>query len=123
MDALPIIFLSLVYHNVVPTVVNQLEGYRSKITKVIVYEISVPTLMFLAWNAVVLSNVGGAALDIDGVAATIDPVAILQASASSGGSGAILANLVTTFSSLAVVTSLIGFVQRIRCDGWKGREG
>jgi len=116
-DALPIIFLSLVYHNVVPTVVNQLEGDRSKITKAIVYGTSVPTLMFLAWNAVVLSNVGGAALDIDGVAATIDPVAILQASASSGGSGAILANLVTTFSSLAVVTSLIGFVYGL-LDAW-----
>jgi len=76
-DAIPIIFLSLVYHNVVPTVVNQLEGYRSRITKAIAYETSIPTLMFLAWNAVVLSNVGGAALDIDGVAATIVPVAIL----------------------------------------------
>lgn len=113
-DALPIIFLSLVYHNVVPTVVNQLEGDRSKITKAIVYGTSVPTLMFLAWNAVVLSNVGA----LDGSAAsTIDPVAILQASASSGGSGAILANLVTTFSSLAVVTSLIGFVYGL-LDAW-----
>ena len=47
----------------------------------------------------------------------MDPVALLQASASSGGSGAILANLVTTFSSLAVVTSLIGFVYGL-LDGW-----
>jgi len=112
-DALPIIFLSLVYHNVVPTVVNQLEGDRSKITKAILYGTSVPTFMFLAWNAVVLSNVG-----LDATAAgAIDPVALLQASASSGGSGAILGNLVTTFSSLALITSLIGFVYGL-LDGW-----
>jgi len=112
-DALPIIFLSLVYHNVVPTVVNQLEGDRSKITKAIIYGTSVPTLMFLAWNAVVLGNVG---LDASATGA-VDPVALLQASASSGGSSAILGNLVTIFSSLALVTSLIGFVYGL-LDGW-----
>ena len=111
-DAFPIIFLSLVYHNVVPTVVNQLEGDRSKITKAIVAGTTVPTLMFLLWNAVVLGNVG-----MDAATGVVDPVALLQASASSGGSGAILANLVTTFSSLAVVTSLIGFVYGL-LDGW-----
>lgn len=112
-DAFPIIFLSLVYHNVVPTVVNQLEGDRSKITKAILYGTSVPTLMFLAWNAVVLGNVG---LDA-GASGAVDPVALLQASASSGGSGAILGSLVTAFSSLALVTSLIGFVYGL-IDGW-----
>ncbi len=112
-DAFPIIFLSLVYHNVVPTVVNQLEGDRSKITKAILYGTSVPTLMFLLWNAVVLGNVGMDA----GAGGVVDPVALLQASASEGGSGAILGNLVTTFSSLALVTSLIGFVYGL-IDGW-----
>lgn len=112
-DALPIIFLSLVYHNVVPTVVNQLEGDRSKITKAILFGTSVPTLMFLLWNAVVLGNVG---MDV-GAAGVVDPVALLQASAAEGGSGAILGNLVTAFSSLAVVTSLIGFVYGL-IDGW-----
>jgi len=110
-DALPIIFLSLVYHNVVPTVVNQLEGDRSKITKAIIYGTTIPTLMFVAWNSVVLGNVG-----LDG-AGTVDPVALLQASAGSGGIGAILGNLVTIFSSLALVTSLIGFVYGL-LDGW-----
>ncbi len=112
-DAFPIIFLSLVYHNVVPTVVNQLEGDRSKITKAIVAGTTVPTLMFLLWNAVVLGNVG---MDV-GTNGVVDPVALLQASASAGGGSAILANLVTTFSSLAVVTSLIGFVYGL-LDGW-----
>ena len=115
-DALPIIFLSLVFHNVVPTVVNQLEGDRSKITKAIVYGTSVPTLMFLAWNAVVLGNVGPAAFADGG--ANVDPVALLQASAGNGGGGgAMLGTLVTTFSSLALVTSLIGFVYGL-LDGW-----
>lgn len=112
-DALPIIFLSLVYHNVVPTVVNQLEGDRSKITKAIVYGTSVPTIMFVVWNAVVLGNVGVDA----GATGIVDPVALLQASASAGGGSAVLATLVTTFSSLAVVTSLIGFVYGL-IDGW-----
>jgi len=111
-DALPIIFLSLVYHNVVPTVVNQLEGDRTKITKAIVFGTSVPTLMFLAWNAVVLGNVG-AAIAIDGTTTAVDPVALLQSSSDNP----ILGYLVTTFSSLALVTSLIGFVYGL-IDGW-----
>ncbi len=99
--AFPIIFLSLVYQNIVPTVVNQLEGDRSKITKAIVTGTSIPALMFVAWNAVVLGNVQGEDLS------TIDPVALLQ---NGIGGGQILGNLVTAFSSLAIVTSLIGFV-------------
>lgn len=99
--AFPIIFLSLVYQNIVPTVVNQLEGDRSKITQAIVTGTTFPTLMFLAWNAVVLGNVQGADLS------NIDPLALLQ---SGSGGNALLGNLVTLFSSLAIVTSLIGFV-------------
>lgn len=99
--AFPIIFLSLVYQNIVPTVVNQLEGDRSKITKAILAGTTTPTLMFLAWNAVVLGNVQGADLT------NMDPLALLQ----SGQDGnPLLGNLVATFSSLAIVTSLIGFV-------------
>jgi len=112
-DAFPIIFLSLVYHNVVPTVVNQLEGDRSKITKAILYGTLAPTVMFLTWNAVVLGNVGFDATS----GGSIDPVALLQASASADGSSAVLGTLVTTFSSLAVVTSLIGFVYGL-LDAW-----
>jgi tyrosine-specific transport protein len=111
LDAFPIIFLSLVYHNIVPTVVNQLEGDRGKITKAIVGGTTLPTLMFLAWNAVVLGNMDPSAGD------SIDPVALLQASASNGSGDAVLGTLVSTFSSLALVTSLIGFVYGL-IDGW-----
>jgi tyrosine-specific transport protein len=110
-DAFPIIFLSLVFQNIVPTVVNQLEGDRSKITKAIIGGTTVPTLMFLAWNAVVLGNVNPAMAD-----SGIDPVTLLQ-SASVGGSKAILSDLVSAFSTLALMTSLIGFVYGL-LDGW-----
>ena len=100
--AFPIIFLSLVYQNVVPTVVNQLEGDREKIKQAIIAGTTFPTLMFLAWNAVVLGNVQGADLT------NVDPLALLQSGV--GGGGPLLANFVSTFSSLAIVTSLIGFV-------------
>ncbi|KAG7355099.1 amino acid permease [Nitzschia inconspicua] len=109
LDAFPIIFLSLVYHNIVPTVVNQLEGDRDKITKAIIGGTTIPTLMFLAWNAVVLGNMDPS------VTNSIDPVALLQASSGSGNE--ILSTLVSTFSSLALVTSLIGFVYGL-LDGW-----
>jgi tyrosine-specific transport protein len=111
LEAFPIIFLSLVYHNIVPTVVNQLEGDRDKITKAIIGGTTLPTLMFLAWNAVVLGNVDSTA------STSVDPVAMLQASAGNGSGSALLGSLVSTFSSLALITSLIGFVYGL-IDGW-----
>ena len=108
-DAFPIIFLSLVYQNVVPTVVNQLEGDRGKITKAIISGTTLPTLMFLAWNAVVLGNVQGMP-----DASTMDPVRLIQ---SAQGDGALLGPLVGGFSFLAVVTSLIGFTYAL-LDAW-----
>lgn len=104
-NAFPIIFLSLVYQNVVPTVVTKLEGDRSKITTAIVAGTSIPTLMFLTWNAVILGNVAGADLT------NIDPVAMLQ---SATGNGEVLGTLVTAFSSLALITSIIGFTYGLR---------
>jgi tyrosine-specific transport protein len=99
-NCFPICFLSFVYQNVVPTVVTQLEGDRTKITKAIIAGTTTPMLMFLAWNAVVLGNVMGTDLT------DMNPVAVLQ----SGASGSpMLGPLVTTFSSLALVTSIIGF--------------
>jgi tyrosine-specific transport protein len=107
-SALPIIFLSLVYHNVVPTVVNQLEGDRSKITKAIISGTTFPTMMFVAWNAVILGNIQGVDLT------DINPVAMLQ---DAEGDGALLGTLVGGFSSLAIITSLIGFTYAL-LDAW-----
>jgi len=109
-SAFPIMVLSLVYQNVVPTVVTQLECDRQKITYAIVGGTLVPLLMFLLWNGVILGNMYNT--DLPGSTTTIDPVAMLQAAAASSSSSnlGILSNLVQIFSELAIVTSLIGFV-------------
>lgn len=104
-DAFPICFLSLVYHNVVPTVVVQLEGDRKKITTSMIAGTVIPLLMFLAWNAVILGNVLG---NIGGgLVEGVDPIALLQ---KEGIGGQSLGTLVSVFSELAVTTSLIGFI-------------
>lgn len=105
----PILFLALVYQNVVPTVVNNLEGDRTKITQSIIAGTTAPLLMFLAWNAVCLGNVSGS--DTGGM----DPVALLQSGAAGGDF--LLAPLVTSFSVLALITSLIGFTFGL-VDAW-----
>jgi tyrosine-specific transport protein len=100
-NSFPILFLSLVYQNVVPTVVAQLEGDRSKVSAAISVGTTIPFVMFVAWNAVILGNVLGVDAPSD-----VDPVTLLQRS----GDGEILSTLVGMFSELALVTSLIGFV-------------
>lgn len=111
-NCFPILFLSLVYQNIVPTIVSQLEGDRSKIIQAIVAGTTIPMLMFVAWNAVVLGNVVG----LEGIDTTnLNPVALLQSGGVEGN--AVLAPLVSAFSSLALVTSLIGFTYGL-VDGW-----
>ncbi len=109
-SAFPIMVLSLVYQNVVPTVVTQLECDRQKITYAIVGGTLVPLLMFLLWNGVIMGNMYNT--DLPGSTTTIDPIAMLQAAAASSSNSnlEILSNLVQIFSELAIVTSLIGFV-------------
>ena len=106
----PILFLSLVYQNIVPTVVSQLEGDRSKITNAIIGGTSIPFLMFLAFNGVILGNVLGAGAELG---PGVDPVTLLQ----NTEGGGMIGGLVTAFSSLAVITSLIGFVYGL-LDAW-----
>jgi amino acid permease len=75
-NCFPLCFLSFVYQNDVPTVVTQLEGDRTKITKAIIAGTTTLMLMFLAWNAVVLGNVMGTDLT------DMNPVVVLQSGAS-----------------------------------------
>jgi len=110
-NALPICFLSVVFHNVVPTVVTQLEGDRSKITKALFAGTFVPLLMFLGWNGVILGNV----VNVPGALNNgIDPITVLQ---NSGVGGEVLGPLVTIFSELAIMTSIIGFIYGL-LDAW-----
>uniref|UniRef100_A0A7S4WB93 Amino acid transporter transmembrane domain-containing protein n=1 Tax=Ditylum brightwellii TaxID=49249 RepID=A0A7S4WB93_9STRA len=102
-NAFPILFLVLVFHNVVPTVVRQLEGDRQKITTAIVSGTVLPLLMFLSWNAVIIGNVIGSP---DIMATDFDPIALIE----NGQNGDVLGGLVSIFTELAIVTSLVGFV-------------
>jgi tyrosine-specific transport protein len=104
-NAFPILFLSMVYQNIVPTVVMQLEGDRKKITTAIIGGTLAPFIMYTAWNAVMLGNVVGI---IDpSTLGNMDPISFLQHSKEGGP---VLGALVSTFSELALITSLIGFV-------------
>jgi tyrosine-specific transport protein len=101
-NSFPILFLALVYQNVVPTVVAQLEGDRSKISSAISMGTTLPFLMFVAWNGVILGNVLGLDAPSD-----VDPVTLLQRGS---GNAQLLSMFVGVFSELALITSLIGFV-------------
>ena len=94
-DGFPVIFLAFVYQNVVPVIVKDLEGDRSKIIKAVIAGTTVPLVMFLAWNAVILGNVAAAGGDVS----LVDPIALLQSSG--GGAQNILSPLVRSFFSLS----------------------
>jgi tyrosine-specific transport protein len=106
LSCFPILLLALVYQNIVPTVVQQLEGDRRKITLALTTGTIIPLIMFIAWNAVVLANVPQGVTDVD-------PLALLQQDQNMG----VLGPLVTTFSTLALLTSIIGFTYGL-LDAW-----
>ncbi|AFY35241.1 amino acid permease [Calothrix sp. PCC 7507] len=106
-SAISVIFVALFYHNVVPVVVNQLEGDRLKIRQSLVIGSVIPLIMFLAWNAVILGSTSPEMIQktLNGQA-IFDPLQILSA----GGAGEWLALLVSVFSEFAIVTSFIGLM-------------
>ena len=55
--AVPIIFLSLVYHDLVPLICSYLGGDRKMIRSALILGSLVPLVMFLSWEAVALSLV------------------------------------------------------------------
>jgi len=94
----------MVFHNVVPTVVTQLEGDRTKITKALIIGTLIPLIMLLSWNGIILGNI----VSIPGAFDNgLDPIAFLQ---SEGIGGEKLGALVSVFSELAITTSVIGFI-------------
>ncbi|GAB0490179.1 hypothetical protein MMPV_001411 [Pyropia vietnamensis] len=108
-DALPVLLVSLVYHNVVPFVVSYLEGDRFKIRVAILGGSALPLLLFVVWNAVILGNsdvqaTAAVAAAADTAGPLFDPVAMLR------NSGGATGGLVTGFSLLAVITSVVGVV-------------
>jgi tyrosine-specific transport protein len=105
--AVSVMFVALFYHNVVPTVVTQLEGDARKIRQSIFIGSAIPLVMFLAWNAVILGSVSPDMVHgTSGSTTVFDPLQMLR----SGGAGEWLGVLVSIFSEFAIVTSFIGFV-------------
>ena len=101
-DAFPILFLSMVFHSVVPTVVTQLEGDSQKIRNSILLGTSIPLFMFLGWNSVILGN----ALNVPGgLESGVNPIDLIS---QAGAGGEMIGGLVGTFSILAIATSMIG---------------
>jgi len=105
-EAVPISILSLVYHNVIPTVSRRLGFDRARIARAVVLGSAFPLVMFIAWNALIQGVV-------DVSSAGADPVAALIA-AESGEEGAVLSTAVQIFSFSAVVTSFVGFYYGMR---------
>jgi tyrosine-specific transport protein len=54
LKTIPIMFVALVFHNIVPVICGQLNYQREKIRMAIVGGSFLPLLMFLTWNAVIL---------------------------------------------------------------------
>ncbi|EOD18232.1 hypothetical protein EMIHUDRAFT_447986, partial [Emiliania huxleyi CCMP1516] len=102
--AIPVMVLSLVYHNVVPTICYQLGCDLPRIRTAILAGSAIPTLMFIAWCAVILGSVPFDAADAAVAAGeTFDPLALLRSSGDAFG------EVVRVFSLLAVSTSFVGF--------------
>lgn len=92
---IPIIFLTLVYHDLIPVICSFLEGDMKRIRQGIVVGSSIPLAMFLSWNAVALCLAGGDP--------TVDPLAII--SDDMGGAASLL---LSGFGLAALGTSFIG---------------
>jgi len=95
----PILILSLVFHNVVPSVCKQLHYDKSKIQFAIIVGSIIPLIMFLAWNTMIL---GITPQDTDGS----DPVAILRTKSPTSS----ISLIISVFGGTAIVTSFVGFV-------------
>ena len=94
--AVPVILLSLVFHDLVPVVVAQLRGDPVKVRTALLVGGGLPLAMFVAWDAVALALAGDGGL-------SGDPLAALAASG-----GPALATAVAAFSGLALATSALG---------------
>ncbi|CAN6560312.1 unnamed protein product [Malus baccata var. baccata] len=99
--SIPIIVLSFVYQNVVPVLCTDLEGDLSKVRTAIVIGTSIPLVLFLVWNAVILGTITNVDMSSDKI---MDPLQQLQAT------NEVVGPIVEVFSLFAIATSYIGFV-------------
>jgi len=101
--AVPIMVLSLVFHNVVPTICYQLGCDLGKIRTAILAGSAIPTAMFILWNLVILGSVPPEAAAAVSTSAVFDPLEGLRATGDAFG------GTVRAFSLFAILTSFIGF--------------
>lgn len=99
-STIPVMFVALVYHNVVPNVCTTLNYDKKSIQNAITYGSFIPLLMFLIWNFVILGigsndNIGN-----------FDPVDALR----SGSGNSWVSTFINLFSESAIITSFLGFV-------------
>ena len=94
-STIPIIFLTLVFHDLVPVVCTYLNGDLKKVRQGILIGSTIPLGMFLAWNAVALALVDGNF--------GVDPLKII--SDDIGGAATVL---LSAFGLAAIGTSFIG---------------
>ena len=89
------VFLTLVYHDLVPAVCDRLEYDAPRIRAALLLGSAAPLLLFLGWEAVALALTAG----LEG---EFDPVGFIRQS--SGG----VADAINVFSAAALSTSVIG---------------
>ncbi|KAI8100449.1 hypothetical protein M9435_006933 [Picochlorum sp. BPE23] len=106
--AIPIMFLSLVYHDLIPLICSYLGGDRKRTQQALVLGSLVPLAMFISWEAVTLSffkeyNASGihSAVYTSG---HIDPVNLMISASGSP----LIGSLVQGFSFVAIATSFLG---------------
>lgn len=131
--AVPVMLLALVYHNIIPTICNQMQYDKKYITTVLSVGTLIPLIMFLLWNFLIIGLIPvNMVITADATtSSTIDPVNVLISSFSSqslttisSSSSAMtesffptmlsdlfsIPTLISVFSEAAIITSFIGFV-------------
>ena len=101
--AIPIMFLSLVYHDLIPLICSYLGGDKAKIRQALVFGSLVPLCMFISWEGVSLSFFANHQSGIP-YHGHVDPVNILI----SESGNPLLGLLVQGFSFTAIATSFLG---------------
>jgi tyrosine-specific transport protein len=104
--AIPIMFLSLVYHDLIPLICSYLGGDRTKIRKALVFGSLVPLVMFVSWEGVSLAFFNTYMSHHHDISPSyhIDPVNVLI----SESGNPLIGNLVQGFSFIAIATSFLG---------------
>jgi tyrosine-specific transport protein len=103
--SIAVISVAMFFHCIIPFIVTQLEGDIPKIRQSIIIGSSIPLLMYLAWNAVILGYMTPDILQHNGVNEQVfDPLQILRTSSS----GEWFSMLLAIFSEFALITSFIG---------------